>query len=373
MGMEDPPIEIPLQWTSLQIEDPRFNYNAANWAVNPASVLGKDDGRDGDRYMAVANTGRLSSPGELGFLVRPFDWSASVFADFVDGKDAEGKPLPRDQESFCRTVRLYDHGNPAGAMQKRARDLVYENFSGPANSQMYVNPHSDMQNVLRAAIDHVPFDYYVAQQNEATGTANDNNFQDLLGVTGWETFLTEGWYDCVTNTTRTVLRKKLNRDYKTFLGDVYGEWESGWYSAGNANQIFAGGGHPAVSVGKPLYEIDRKMLYAFSMDSFSDRQQLFLYVLQAETLSSMVGGEARWLAGGRAVALVWRDPYPVGYKRTLDINTGNMTETYSPGTWYDRSGNGQVSAWTLVNGSSASSRLAGFHDHKVLFFKQLDN
>jgi hypothetical protein len=77
--------------------------------------------------------------------------------------------------------------------------------------------------------------------------------------------------------------------------------------------------------GLELHEIDRKMLYSFSLDSFSDRQQLFLYFIRAEVTMPAFGGGSgmQSLAGGRAVALVWRDPYPRGFVKDNDNDNNN--------------------------------------------------
>ena len=63
-----------------------------------------------------------------------------------------------------------------------------------------------------------------------------------------------------------------------------------------------------------LYKADREFLYGFWRECFAVRQQLFLVFVRAEPL--MMGGAAVGATppqlGGRAVALVWRDPNPVG-------------------------------------------------------------
>jgi len=132
--------------------------------------------------------------------------------------------------------------------------------------------------------------------------------------------------------------------------------------------------------GAPLYEVDRKMLYAFSMDSFSDRQQLFLYILQAETTAPAIGAETRSLAGGKAVAIVWRDPYP----RNARINNNNSMSFDDLSVVYDYARNGTIfpdpfhsrSPWWQLRGDTGFTkkpRQFGHHEQRVLFFKQLNN
>ncbi|MDX9795075.1 MAG: hypothetical protein RBU24_16345, partial [Kiritimatiellia bacterium] len=117
---------------------------------------------------------------------------------------------------------------------------------------------------------------------------------------------------------------------------------------------------------------DRKMLYSFSLDSFSDRQQLFLYFIRAEaTVPSFGGGTEvglQSLAGGRAVALVWRDPYPRGFVKDNDDDNGNDAMDKDE-DWYPDGG--YKDPWRQYPGHGSTSRYQGYHDTRVLFFKQL--
>ncbi len=64
-----------------------------------------------------------------------------------------------------------------------------------------------------------------------------------------------------------------------------------------------------VTLGEPLHTVDRKFLYSYWRDCFANNQQLFLIFVRAE--SSALGGPGEGTPaqlGGRAVALVWRDP-----------------------------------------------------------------
>ena len=62
---------------------------------------------------------------------------------------------------------------------------------------------------------------------------------------------------------------------------------------------------------RDLYDVDRKFLHSYWRDCFANRQQLFLIFVRAE--STALGGTGEGTPaqqGGRAVALVWRDPLP---------------------------------------------------------------
>ena len=366
----DYPLEF--EWTALECPDPRFNHNVGNWFLaNPADydvgtlfqqvstfakteLMGKD-GRDNGIFMSVSGMGEMLSPGELGFIIRPYDDNAANSASFdFLGRTPDSVDWTNptsDHYNFFRTVRLYDHGEDHKA------DKVFENFeylddSAPASQRVRVNPLSDLPVVLEAAINGVPYDYRVAKENETEAGRAQNMGKDYTTYLGnnWGMFAS-AWVDHVTNAVnagRVYELKEQNiggNNKAVKIADVYGKWASSvfpasalyptvrhWYSERVDETKILG-----VDVSKPLYEADRKMLYSFSMDAFSDRQQLFLYILQAETMVPGVGSETRSLAGGRAVALVWRDAYPQDYPSAMNLPLGDRR-----------------------------------HEQRVLFFKQLD-
>ena len=331
---------------SLECPDPRFNYKASNWVCrnlgvpldkeevdkksNPSTteLLGKN-GRDNDIYMFVSDQKVLRSPGELGFIVRPFNYSADCnaaslgkdLATFSSANDTE------DKDAMFRTVRLYDHTTAY------PRDNVYDYFMVQNTDGTVpgtrVNPLSDIPAVLQAAIQNTPFDYYWAAQK----VQNGERFNDAEWDPAWSKIVLD-WKNIFV---AAVANAKLNASWAKQLSAVYGGNDFGWYSPKKPKSIFNS------DQGKELYEIDRKMLFSFSLDSFSDRQQLFLYIIRAEktgpTLGSSAEGGVRSMAGGRAVALVWRDPYPANYSSDQPDSVFKNNE----------------------------------HDHRILYFKQLDN
>ena len=82
--------------------------------------------------------------------------------------------------------------------------------------------------------------------------------------------------------------------------------------------------------GELLHGVDRKFLYSFWRDCFDNRQQLFLIFVRAEPTSVGGGGIGRVSSqlGGRAVALVWRDP--------VAPNTGTTRPPHSSVTMTER-------------------------------------
>jgi len=382
-------VNYPYDWNSLEVPDPRFNHKAANWVVNTTDtggtlnpkindstikLLGKD-GRDGDIFMAVSDIGVMQSPGELGFIVRPFDtqdpdvnFSAHTLEDTPDYKN------------MFRTIRLYDHG------ADYPRDKIYEQFivrnpDGTLPGGTRVNPLSDLPQVLIAAVQNTPVDYYWAGEKTLKGsvTATRNNvFNETLKGTSWRSF-TNGWFQCLQN---AKTASSFNTSLNSNLSDVYGRQDLfGWYTGDeddnwkpNPLKVFK------QTLSEPLHEIDRKMLFDYTLNNFSDRQQLFLYILRAEATVPSFGGSdqggVRSVAGGRAVALVWRDPYPRKKADGSDVTGNFYTDNSRVSPWYQHNikrYDDQKDEADLGPDGNDISRSTGYHDHRILFFKQLDN
>jgi hypothetical protein len=176
-----------LKWTCLETPDARFNGKVSNWMrsaeaqaqkqpnQSTLALLNDGTGRDGDIFMSASNAGELLSPGELGFLIRPYAYNPLSPAP-VDFNAQAAVENCTDVDVMFRTIRLYDHGAVA-------RDSVFDHFfaadadGGLPGSR--VNPLSDVPNVLRAAIENVPLDYHVAYRNaEDIKEGNDPALRD---------------------------------------------------------------------------------------------------------------------------------------------------------------------------------------------------
>ena len=389
---------IPFEWMALEVPDPRFNHRPDNWYVPESGMLTAgisdiartlmgENGRDNGIFMATSGAGVLQSPGELGFIARPNEYRVDFDGDGADflGRDNIGRDsISNDKDYFFRTVRLYDHG---GTDDARKADRVFENFehfdnTASASRRVRINPLSDLPNVLIGAIDRVPYDYRVAWENMdedvPASVKLTQNYQSYLSAADWQDFSTN-WAAHVMDVVDVGEINQLR--WRRRIADVYGKWTINswdsrrWYSgSGGEMRITFRRDNDVLSdinLSKPLYEADRKMLYSFSMDAFSDRQQLFLYVLQAEAMAPGVGSGTRSLAGGRAVAVVWRDPYPSFYPQSLNSSNIDPASPYVPITLQ------KPSPWGWQTGGnpglSGGGRHSGYHEQKILFFKQLDN
>jgi hypothetical protein len=210
------------KWLYLNAPDPRFNYKASNWIKGDVllwsdglttatkSILGKD-GRDSDVYQSASNLGKLYSPGEFGFLPRPFA-NEEDDADSVVLNDQSDVTKLEDYDHMFRTVRLYDHG---GTGTDQVHDKIYDYFTAENEDGTVlgarVNPLSNIPSVLYAAVEQMPVDYWYAAQtgltadqvletrfNHVLDTTDTWNL-DLDGnTTAWGKFRKE-WFLSVTN------------------------------------------------------------------------------------------------------------------------------------------------------------------------------
>ena len=103
----------------------------------------------------------------------------------------------------------------------------------------------------------------------------------------------------------------------------------------------------------PLFSVDRKFLYSYWRDCFANKQQLFLIFVRAE--STALGGPGEGTPsqqGGRAVALVWREP--------MSFNDGSNPHSTYPDS--------------LASQSQRQRYYAGRRPHRmrVLFYHQFD-
>jgi hypothetical protein len=348
--------QLKYDWQSLEVPDPRFNHFTCNWvnntdpgeahALSGMHKLTRDllakDGRDCDIFMTVSGRKNLESPGELGFLIRPFEYKGGDPGANFRADNIEGKPGLGESDAFFRTFRLYAHDNrPRDNVYKYIINAVDSDGALPLANSTRINPLSTSKDILKMAISAVPYDY-----SPIVRKPTDNITDGVWGSTDlWKVF-SDKWAEDIM---KVVDAENLAKDLSKNIATCDSIAKMKWYDPdlpGRARLKCL----DVSPLPKPLHEIDRKMLYAFSLDAMSDRQQLFLYVFQAESIAPISFAGMRSLSGGRAVALVWRDPYPKGSSPDTPNGLG--------GSWYKNAGAGGTK---------------GYHEQKILFFKQLDN
>ncbi len=460
----------PIEWTakSCYAVDPRYNWAPENWWFDESdanltgqkwynavfgngpkdnnSILNKlvqdeFDGRVNDRgdratdpFLFVSNLGYLQSVGELAFLPHLSNMKENGLPISVLG---DTKTVV---EGGGGTGALYD-GNPR-VMSTTAPDQSvlatmpcalaawksYQNFRtnpnpgtfefganlyrrGLANSSQgfYVNPFTESQEVMLAALANAPLNYWVAGTNyQAQGKTQMSTFDSYKSHMFGDSSSGVQFKGSDVNKVATFLRRRFEdlasmikvptamgaRDayvYQKVWEDMFDalDWSGtldctvedvydalvNYYNTGGSNNEdyrqkymegngysalnrFALGGGKGLSTGirlrkdkavhkedfgfkaDPLrgqykdnsgdtscynqfFDVDRKFLHSYWRDCFANRQQLFLIFVRAE--STALGGSGEGTPaqqGGRAVALVWRDPAPPtgGYARENEDN-----------------------------------------------------
>ena len=357
--------------TALYVPDPRFNHAPENWfyltsgetgladkwctamgAVGGTSDVFGKDGHDRDVFMFVSDQEYLQDIGELQFLPALHDmtgmgamindpqYSAGTLCDgryYVDGTSGivdgggvfkNGNNGFMDCDYFWRTYNAYDTGlgdpYPIYALPFTTGNAGGIRFHSGVR-RFKVNPYSDDNRVLSAAIAGTPFDYYVASTNvnqldSAQRTCKKNLMSAMENSVEDYTFCDQceaaKFSESEMQDVLDRLRNKIRQSASSTRG-----WEETWgqlgwqpiapANIGDANTALLGD----VLIEQVLHGVDRKFLYSFWRECFDNRQQLFLIFVRAEP-SAIGGGAAGNISsaqlGGRAVALVWRDPQPIG-------------------------------------------------------------
>ena len=433
--------------------DPRFNWAPENWwfdknEANPTgqkwytAVFGNspDDGsailnklvqdefdgtvdgrgdRAADPFLFVSNLGYLQSVGELTFLPRLSDmredgYPSSVLGDTKGSIDSgshsgalyNGQPRERTTVTTmpCALAAWKSYQNyrtnPNRNTFEFGANLYRRGLVNPSQG-FYVNPFTQNQEVMLAALANAPLNYWVAGTNyTAVGKTQMTTFdsykssmfsdnspgvqlrgKDLNKIA---TFLRRRFEDLASmieipnpmNEADLYAYQKVWEDMFDALdwggtmnctvGQIYDDLEdyynSGESNSGNYRRMYMQGGgngysslnhfvrgggrqpfNTRIRVKKEnavhwnedkdlpadpfrgqyagitgdtecwdqLFDVDRKFLHSYWRDCFTNRQQLFLIFVRAE--STALGGTGEGTPaqqGGRAVALVWRDPLP---------------------------------------------------------------
>ena len=346
-------------WKSLYAVDPRYNFAPEDWFAGANATVSKTEwmqllgldgssspllgqnGRDRDIFMFVSDQGYLQSIGELQFLpmLDVMDGSAQVLNGDYCNHDFHGEPFSARTtptangngglahlSRFWRTYTAYNNGS--GTDEINPYRMTYNGKTATfqsGSSDFKLNPYSNDDRVFSAALVGTPFDYYVASTNEnaqsasGDGKGQKNQVLDSIDLDSMMSTYSFGESSAAKMSRDDLLDiEAAIRD--TFLANARSggkDWATAWdnlswqhvgaENINEANNKFFGD----LILENPLHGVDRKFLYSFWRECFGNAQQLYLIFVRAEP-SSIGGGAAGSLTssqlGGRAVALVWRDP-----------------------------------------------------------------
>ena len=346
------PVEVMIQPNNAQsvwCPDPRWNFAPENFLRTSEALtagegyvnklgLGKE-GRDGDLFMGVSNQGYLQSVSELAFLPRTFvkalqadqgpnsyrgtqiegncqitfNANRTEFEQAENGDNLNGLDIPHGKLMW-RTYRLYDYAESPDENLTQ-RDELYDIGLFDGGRGPRVNPFAATENTIMAALANTPYSWWAAStnnQDKALDELDAETFNRNYAFNEMNNDAKFGWEDLrkVAKELMVTMREDKRgfwtgyKDNPDFGYDNHPDW------SGRAGKAFPG----LDSFGNTddLWEIDRKMLFGFWRDSFAAKQQLFMVFVRAEPamMGGGVAGQTPPQLGGRAMALVWRNPGP---------------------------------------------------------------
>ncbi|MBO7684147.1 MAG: hypothetical protein J6T51_05435 [Kiritimatiellae bacterium] len=342
------------EWKALYTVDPRYNFAPEDWfsskdsetatksewmrhlGLNGTSsqVLGRG-GRDHDIFMFVSDQEYLQSIGELQFLpiLEDMDGDGSFnsggYSPNFNGKPFSDRTGPTsgnfaNGDRFWKTYSAFPVGGVNNVNFKNPYEMVLDGKQVTVHSgvgDFRLNPYSQDDRVFLAAFLDTPFDYYVASDRDDQATVQNKVISKIETAKDGENYsfgdkcsvakLSKGKVLDISD----AIRERIEEKARSSGG---GNWISAWDSLAwqelstdkinDGNNTFVG--ETLDQNDDLLHGVDRKFLYSFWRECFDNRQQLFLIFVRAEPTSVGGGGIGRVSSqlGGRAVALVWRDP-----------------------------------------------------------------
>ena len=365
---------------ALYTVDPRFNWAPESWYTSSGSAkftdwltktkafLEGDGSRDEDIFLFTSNQGILQSLGELAFLPNLKKMANANFSGAYAAEDAADQTLFAE----CAWTSYSYYSYPI------TRDDWYAQWAaaGVGRStarECLVNPYTDDRAVMMAALANTPVDYWAAARSMAADCALRKDGAKMINDTDpWITTAadalkyafgskSEDTGDClacqdlasfadqIMATMRTRTLELMKKNMGTGDWNPATAWEEVWDKL--AWKLEDNDDKPSTFLGVDLessvalHSVDRKFLYSYWRDCFANNQQLFLIFVRAE--SNALGGPGEGTPaqqGGRAVALVWRNP----------AATDQEGRTYDAQNQYNTSGERKP------------------HQTRVLFYHQFD-
>lgn len=329
---------------SMYTVDPRFNWAPESWyasdqsgvtfekwldATRSAVGMGTDSTRDEDIFLFSSNQGVLQSLGEFAFLPRLCENGAELISG--SGFDGVERTVAKDVANFACMWRSYPVDRNWYAQWAAQR------IGRSAERECLVNPYTDDRAVMMAAFANTPVDYWAAGRNMQSDCALRKDGANMINETDpWVTTAADAlkyafcsksddsgdrlacqdlmsFTDLIMKQMRVRTLELMNSNMGNSNWNPANAWEEVWDELawdisqnGNSVTKFLG---VDLQNGIALHSVDRKFLYSYWRDCFANNQQLFLIFVRAE--SNALGGPGEGTPaqqGGRAVALVWRNP-----------------------------------------------------------------
>lgn len=354
-------VKFNIENKTLYCADPRYNHAPENWVTGTGSLSMNSyltvahaamnhKGGEKDIFMSVSDQGYLQSISELAMLPRTTKLTSNG-SNVLLGKitsnqtDFQASGSAKDQKCFFRSLPLTkDFADPEDKFSvcRDSEDdedcLEYAFVEDLAGFK--INPYSDDPEILKGAFKLTPYDWRAAGTNGVSDLSAPENFDkafcadpDDKAAKIDDKKLNEMIEEFVAAMRET--RSGNNGNSKTDWISIFNslDWkldETGGLAAGQEDSTLFG-----ADLGVNLHSIDRKYLYGFWRDCFAVNQQLFIIFLRAEPTILGGGsgkGSTRAQLGGRAVAVVWRDPSSPKVETNDSKNKGQRRKVAS---WQD--------------------------------------
>ena len=323
------------------VVDPRYNWAPEDWLPRNGAmsdnawlsfvqgILDGDTLRDPDIFMGYSNQGYLQSMGELAMLPCLTENGSPLVASWNSNQrdpDCDWKQIAH-QAFAWRTYPMDCELDEDPADRKRHFWEKGDNYSIISEGRGFrVNPWTDNVRVMATAFSCTPCSWWAAGTTNAwwnksweSGDGCSSSMglkKKIVGPGTAKEALKFAFCEENQNPGDRLSQQDVEQIARQFVAGFRARPNMTWQQAYDAIWREGGlGDDPdrifgiSLKNNVKLHNVDRKFLYAYWRGCFANKQQLFLIFVRAE--SNALGGPGEGTPaqkGGRAVALVWRDP-----------------------------------------------------------------
>lgn len=338
MASNNAELDFKLEPSAAIVADPRHNHAPEEWfaftggALDEQTWLANNKTGEGDRdkdiFMATSDAGYLQSVYEFAFLPR------------FNTLKREGSSKPTNMKIDSSTQSKYV--NIANTFEETRNNEIawrtydpferdWEAFSKlpfvNEGTGFKVNPYSDSTNVMMSVFANTPLDWRCTSTNVTDSgvdfsSMNMDDFNKKYAFNAYSETAKIEWNVLNQIAGRFMDEVRRNGSNKSWE-EVWRE-NMRWRDNGSDNGSDKGTRLCGFNLNSDLklWDADKKYLYGFWKECFAVKQQLFLVFVRAEPMmmGSGAAGHTPPQLGGRAMALVWRDP-----TRAKNNNTPHKT------------------------------------------------